>query len=189
LQSPPARIFAFEGAHDLSHVLDGSGLGLFYGRGNRELGLGLAQLLRQKTANDRDFLSFLRGEVQPPSFFVDFLRFLPVFLSFSKKRQNVVVGQGLSQTARLDVLILERGQDHANRSDATLVAGLHRGLELARKFLPHGLCLSKRKKRDGADIPKVRPLFNIFVTTTTVVNNHGDRGKIHFYVWRESRRI
>jgi hypothetical protein len=71
-------------------------------------------------------------------FFVDLLRFLPALRHLLEERQYIFIGHGFSLPSRLDLLVLERGHDHADRADAALFACLHRRLKLAGKFFAHG---------------------------------------------------
>ena len=120
-------IFAAQHADDLAHVLHAGGATLLHRRLDRRLHLVVRHLLRQVTGDDRDLLLLLLHEIGAAALLVELDRFLALLDHLLQQAEHLGIAERLlALPARLDIGILERRIDHAQRGNRPLVLGLHR---------------------------------------------------------------
>ncbi len=130
----------FHQRHHAAHVLHARRAGFGDQRGDRGLGFFLGHLLGQEALDHRDFGGFDRGQFGAAAGGVHLDRFAALFDHFLEDIGDHRVVLGLDAGgAQLDIAVLDRRADHAQRLRACLVAALHRahqrGLEVVANHL------------------------------------------------------
>ena len=97
-------------------------------------------MLRQIGSDDGDLFLFLFHQVGAAALLIELDRFLPLLDHFLQDAEHLgVAKRRFSGTARLDIGILQRGIDHAERGNRPLVLGFHRlGQSLVDVVAQHG---------------------------------------------------
>ena len=118
--------FAAQRADHLAHILHGGRAGLGDGRLDRGLHFVVRHLFGQIAGDDGDLVLLLLDQIVAPALLVEFDRFLALLDHLLQHAHHLGVGERrLALPARLDVGVLERGIDQAQRGDRALVPGLH----------------------------------------------------------------
>ena len=118
-----------ERGHHLAHVLHALRAGRLDRLLDRGLGLGLAHLLGQVGLDDLDLAALLLRELVAAAFDVDVDRLLALLDHLLQEPQQLLVGErGLAGALGLDVGVLDRGIDQAQRGQRELVLRPHRRL-------------------------------------------------------------
>src|SRR5499427_3998406 len=162
-----AGIALLESGHDLAHVLDAGRAGRLDDLRNGRLRLRFRHLLGKISRDDLDLAALAIGKLRPASLVVKLDRFLALLDQLLQQAEKLLVGERLLALAlRLEVGVLERGVDQAQRRYPALVAGFHGvfqgGVDL---IAQHGYGLSQScarlvKSRTGLDRrrgPRLRP--------------------------------
>src|SRR5258708_1353464 len=121
-----AGIALLERGHDLAHVLHARGPRRPDDLGHGRLRLRFRHLLGTVRAHDLALAALPRGKLRAAAFVVELDRFLALLDQLLQQATDLFVREhALAAALRLEVGVLERGIDQAQRRDAPLVAGFH----------------------------------------------------------------
>ena len=111
-------VFAAQDADDLAHVLHRGCARLGDGGLDGGAGLGLVELLGQEALDDLGLLALLGGELVSFVLGVHMRALLALLDHLLEQREDLLVGRRAPVGAtRLDVLVLDRGLDHAHGAE------------------------------------------------------------------------
>jgi len=161
----PAGVALLEGGHYLAHVFDAGRARRLDRLCNGRPRLPFRHLFGKIGCDDLDLAALAVGKLGAASFVVELNRFLPLLDQLLQQAEKLLVGEGLlALPLRLDVGVLERGIDQAQRRYAALVARFHRGFQGGVDLVAqHGYGLSQScarlvKSRTGLDRRRAQDL-------------------------------